>query len=84
MEHEQTPKQVQPEDTKTISIEERDAKREFNNNKSFNKGGMVFGVRQPLEPLPMSPTTHPLPPPLQVEISTLFSTTSPHPRFPQT
>ena len=30
MEQEQTPKQVQPEDTKTISIEERDAKREFN------------------------------------------------------
>ena len=31
MEQEQTPKQVQPEDTKTISIEEQDAKREFNN-----------------------------------------------------
>ena len=30
MEQEQTPKQVQPEDTKTISIEERDAKRQFN------------------------------------------------------
>ena len=30
MEQEQTPKQVQPEDTKTIPIEERDAKREFN------------------------------------------------------
>ena len=29
MEREQTPKQVQPEDTKGISIEERDAKREF-------------------------------------------------------
>ena len=29
MEQEQTPKQVQPEDTKTISIEERDAKREL-------------------------------------------------------
>ena len=31
MEQEQTPKQVQPEDTETIQIEERDAKREFNN-----------------------------------------------------
>ena len=30
MEQEQTPKQVQPEDTETIQIEERDAKREFN------------------------------------------------------
>ena len=30
MEQEQTPKQVEPEDTKTISMEERDAKREFN------------------------------------------------------
>ena len=31
MEQEQTPKQVQPEDTETIQIEERGAKREFNN-----------------------------------------------------
>ena len=30
MEQEQTPKQVQPEDTETIQIEERDSKREFN------------------------------------------------------
>ena len=30
MQQEQTPKQVQPEDTETIPIEERDAKREFN------------------------------------------------------
>ena len=30
MEQEQTPKQVQPEDTETIQIEERDAKRKFN------------------------------------------------------
>ena len=30
MEQEQTPKQVQPEDTETIQIEEQDAKREFN------------------------------------------------------
>ena len=30
MEHQQTPKQVQPEDTETIQIEERDAKGEFN------------------------------------------------------
>ena len=30
MEQEETPKQVQPEDTKTVSTEERDAKREFN------------------------------------------------------
>ena len=30
MQHEQTPKQVQPEDTETIQIEERDAKRELN------------------------------------------------------
>ena len=30
MEQEQTPKQVQPEDTETIQIEEGDAKREFN------------------------------------------------------
>ena len=30
MEQEQTPKQVQPEDTETIQIEERHAKREFN------------------------------------------------------
>ena len=30
MEHEQSPKQVKPEDTETIQIEERDAKREFN------------------------------------------------------
>ena len=30
MEQGQTPKQVQPEDTETIQIEERDAKREFN------------------------------------------------------
>ena len=30
MEQEQTPKQVQPEDTETIQIEERDAKRTFN------------------------------------------------------
>ena len=30
MEQEQKPKQVQPEDTETIQIEERDAKREFN------------------------------------------------------
>ena len=30
MEEEQTPKQVQPEDTETIQIEERDAKQEFN------------------------------------------------------
>ena len=30
MEQEQTPKQVQPEDTETIQIEERDAKRELN------------------------------------------------------
>ena len=29
MEQEQTPKQVQPKDTETIEIEERDAKREF-------------------------------------------------------
>ena len=29
MEQEQTPKQVQPEDTETIQIEERDAKREL-------------------------------------------------------
>ena len=29
MEQEQTPKQVQPEDTETIQKEERDAKREF-------------------------------------------------------
>ena len=30
MEQEQTPRQVQPEDTETIQIEEQDAKREFN------------------------------------------------------
>ena len=30
MEQEQTPKQLRPEDTETIQIEERDAKREFN------------------------------------------------------
>ena len=30
MEQEQTPKQVQPEDTESNQIEERDAKREFN------------------------------------------------------
>ena len=30
MEQEQTPNQVQPEDTETIQIEERDAKRKFN------------------------------------------------------
>ena len=30
MEQEQTPKQVQPEDTETIQIEEQQAKREFN------------------------------------------------------
>ena len=30
MEQEQTPQQVQPEDTETIQIEERDAEREFN------------------------------------------------------
>ena len=33
MEQEQTPKQVQSDDTETIPIEERDAKREFNNFK---------------------------------------------------
>ena len=30
MEQEETAKQVQPEDTETIQIEERDAKRDFN------------------------------------------------------
>ena len=30
MEQEQTPKQVEPEDTETIQIEDQDAKREFN------------------------------------------------------
>ena len=30
MEQEQTPKQVQPEDTEIFQIEEQDAKREFN------------------------------------------------------
>ena len=29
MEQEQTPKQVQPEDTETIHMEKQDAKREF-------------------------------------------------------
>ena len=32
MEQEQTPKQVQPEDTKTFQTEEPDAKRELNTN----------------------------------------------------
>ena len=37
MEQEQTPKQVQPEDTETIQIEERDAKRELNKALYYSK-----------------------------------------------
>ena len=37
----------------------------------------------PLEHLPLSSTTHPLPPPLQVKNCTLLPTTTPHPKFPQ-
>ena len=38
----------------------------------------------PPKPPPMSSTTHPVPPPLQVTNCTLFSTTSPHAKFPKT
>ena len=41
MEQEQTPKQVQPEDTDTIQIEERDAKREFNTGLPYIPGPLL-------------------------------------------
>ena len=45
MEQEQTPKQVQPEDTKTIPIEERDAKREFNRQAYLELNQFHLGSR---------------------------------------
>ena len=44
----------------------------------------VWCQTTPQKPPPMSSTTHPLPPPLQVTNCTLFSTTSPHAKFPET
>ena len=59
MEQEQTPKQVQPEDTETIQIEQRDAKQEFNitgaltylRNFNFEAVSAISEIRQVIQAL---------------------------------
>ena len=46
--------------------------------------GYCLVSENPLKTLPMAFTTHSLPPPPHVKNCTLFPTTSPHPKFPET